>query len=319
MSLAPILREIGRGREGARAMSGEQAQAVFEQVLEGRVSGIELGAFCAAMRIKGETTEEMVGFLRATAAVQLRQGLRLQSGAAMPVVLPSYNGSRRLPLLTPLLALMLACHGVPVLVHGMATEDARVHAFDVLAHLGFEPSAHDKPLQSGEVRVIHTRTLNSGLADLLDVRRVMGLRNSAHSLVKLMNPFEGRALVVGSYTHPEYAVSMKAVFEHIGADALLLRGTEGEPVADPRRQVALDAFEQGRHTRLQDAQAGSVTDLPALPNADSKATAQWTQDVLRGERAAPASLRMQVEQIVTWRQHLMNPAPTPQEDSTCTP
>jgi anthranilate phosphoribosyltransferase len=40
------------------------------------------------------------------------------------------------------------------------------------------------------------------------VRRVVGLRNPGHSLVKLMKPGAGACVVVSSYTHPEYAVSM---------------------------------------------------------------------------------------------------------------
>ena len=318
MSIAPILREIGRGKDGARAMSLQQAAEVFEQVLRGQVGGIELGAFCAAMRIKGETPQEMAGFLQATAAVQEACGLVISAGEPLPVVLPSYNGSRRLPTLTPLLALLLQRQGVPVLVHGMSTEDARVHAFDVFVALGLQPSTRSEPLSSGELRLVHTATLNPGLAALLEVRRVMGLRNSAHSLVKLMNPLRGRALVVGSYTHPEYAASMRAVFEATQADALLLRGTEGEPVADPRRMVALDAFVRGRHTRLQDAQPGALVCVPDLPAADAASTAQWTQDVLLGRRAVPVSLELQLSHLVAWRQRLIDSDEAEAADDTDT-
>jgi anthranilate phosphoribosyltransferase len=45
-----------------------------------------------------------------------------------------------------------------------------------------------------------------GLQRLLEVRRVVNLRNPGHSLVKLMNPCVGKSLVVSSYTHPEYAI-----------------------------------------------------------------------------------------------------------------
>jgi anthranilate phosphoribosyltransferase len=62
----------------------------------------------------------MAGFLDATTA-------RLAScppATAPVVVLPSYNGARKLPVLTPLLALLLAREGLPVLMHGTATEHA---------------------------------------------------------------------------------------------------------------------------------------------------------------------------------------------------
>ena len=299
MSIAWALREIGRGREGARALSQSQACELFEQILEGKVSGVELGAFCAAMRIKGETADEMLGFLQATALVQRRQDLAWDDAGQLPVVLPSYNGSRRLPCLTPLLALLLARRGVPVLVHGMPTEDGRVHAFEVFARLGLQPSA--QPAPAGLPSLVPTASLSPGLADLLALRRLIGLRNSGHSLVKLMNPCAGPALVVGSYTHPEYALSMRAVFEQAQAHAVLLRGTEGEPVADPRRAVAIDGFASGMQRRLQEAEQGSVQLLPELPAADAAATADWTEAVLQGRRAAPAAILSQLEQLLAWR------------------
>src|SRR6185437_5283427 len=117
MSIAPYLKVIGRGKQGARALDREQAADLFGQVLDGTVTDLEIGAFCLAMRIKGETPEELAGFLDATHA---RLALFPATGRPL-VVLPSYNGARRLPVLTPLLALLLAREGLPVFVDGAAT------------------------------------------------------------------------------------------------------------------------------------------------------------------------------------------------------
>ena len=57
--------------------------------------------------------------------------------------------------------------------------------------------------------------------------------------------------MVSSYTHPEYALTMAETFERIGAHALLLRGTEGEPVADARRMPRIEAFRDGQRHLLQ--------------------------------------------------------------------
>src|SRR4051812_36145038 len=113
MGISQYIKEIGRGKDGARALTREQATDLFGQVLDGSVTDLEVGAFCLAMRIKGETPEEMAGFLDAA-----RQRLHLipadEAGTPI-VVLPSYNGARKLPVLTPLLALLLAGEGLPVL------------------------------------------------------------------------------------------------------------------------------------------------------------------------------------------------------------
>ena len=71
--------------------------------------------------------------------------------------------------------------------------------------------------------------------------------------------------MVSSYTHPEYAVSMAQTFELTQTNALLLRGTEGEVVADARRMPQMDAFINGQRQLLQEAQSGTLATLPELP------------------------------------------------------
>jgi anthranilate phosphoribosyltransferase len=154
------------------------------------------------------------------------------------------------------------------------------------------------PLSAGQVAFAPTELLCPGLKRLLDVRRLVGLRNPAHSLVKLMNPCLDAALVVGSYTHPEYAESMAATLRLTQTSALLLRGTEGEPVADPRRTPAMDAFAHGDSWRVQEAQSGPLAQVPDLPAPDAVSTASWTQAVLNGQQPVPAPIALQVSHLV---------------------
>jgi len=292
--IARYIKEIGRGKDGARALDRAQAADLMGRVLDGAVSDLALGGFCLAMRIKGETPAEMAGFLDATRA----RLLPVPRGAAPVVVLPSYNGARKLPNLTPLLALALARRGAAVLVHGCATEDARITSQAVFDALGHPALAAPRAVAPGEAVFLPTGAVLGGLQRLLDVRRVVGLRNPGHSLVKLLNPCEGPALVVGSYTHPEYATSMAATFALTGTHALLLRGTEGEPVADARRTPRMLAFRDGASHEVQAAQDGPLTQLPDLPAPDADATAAWTRAVLSGERTMPAPIAAQVEHIL---------------------
>ena len=294
MGISHYIKDIGRGKDGARALSREQAADLMGQVLDGAVSDLELGGFCLAMRIKGETPEEMAGFLDATHA-----RLNRVPGNGRPVVvLPSYNGARKLPLLTPLLALHLARRGAAVLVHGTATEDKRVAAEAVFGALGVAPAGRVAAIAPGECAFVPTAVLLPGLKRLLDVRRAVGLRNPGHSLVKLMNPVDGPALIVGSYTHPEYALSMAATFALTGAHALLLRGTEGEPVADPRRQPRIEAFRDGQRIERIAAQDGPLAQLPDLPAIDAASTARYIRAVLDGHAPLPAPIARQADCIL---------------------
>ncbi len=294
MSIANYIKIIGRGKDGARSIPREQAADLFGQVLDGAVTDLEIGAFCLAMRIKGETPEEMAGFLDATHARLLKTPVHGRTA----VVLPSYNGARKLPVLTPLLALLLAREGLPVVVHGTPTESTRVSTQDVLLALDIPAQAAIETIVNGSVQFVPTGLLCPGLQRLLDVRRVVGLRNPAHSLVKLMNPCDQPAVVVGSYTHPEYALSMAATLRLVQATALLLRGTEGEPVADPRRTPVMDAFAHGEVTRVQEMLSGSLASVPGLPAPDVQSTATWIRAVLDGQEPVPSSIALQVAHIV---------------------
>jgi anthranilate phosphoribosyltransferase len=296
VGISHYLKEIGRGKRGARPLAREQASDLFGQILDGDISDLEIGAFCIAMRVKGETPEEMCGFLDAIDA----RVHKVASASGKPVVvLPSYNGARRLPVLTPLLAGLVARRGLPVLIHGTATESSRVFVHEVLHALDVQPSEASPVLQDGQVAFVRTEVLSPGLKRLLDARKLIGLRNSAHSLVKLMNPCSGPAVIVSSYTHPEYAVSMGAVFERMRTTALLLRGTEGEVVADARRLPQMEGFVRGERVLLQEGRKGTLTELPDLPkDVDPATTAAYIRDVLAGVKPLPESLSLQVEHIL---------------------
>jgi anthranilate phosphoribosyltransferase len=298
MAIGHYIKEIGRGKEGARALSQSQAADMFGQILDGAVTDLEIGAFCIAMRIKGETPEEMCGFLQATQQ-RLRPIQTSPTGTGpAAVVIPSYNGARKLPVLTPLLALLLAREGLPVLIHGTATEDRRVFTSEVLGALGIAAQRGMEALLPGQVAFYPTALLHPGLQRLLEVRRFVNLRNPAHSLVKLLLPCTGAQVLVTSYTHPEYAESMAQVLCRMQATALLIRGTEGESVADPRRLPKMRCILRGKLESELEHQTGALGSLPELPTCDALSTARYIQAVLDGSAPLPLPIALQVAQIV---------------------
>lgn len=182
-------------------------------------------------------------------------------------------------------------------VHGTPTENSRTTSFEVLEALGHKTLTAVDQAQSG-LNLVPTEVLSPALKKLLDVRRVVNLRNPAHSLVKLMNPCQGSALIVSSYTHPEYAVSMAQTFKLTQASAFLLRGTEGEPVADARRTPQMDFFHGGMTQTAQAAQAGALQSVPELPQPNAAETAAYIEDVLKQRREVPAPISLQVQHIL---------------------
>lgn len=297
---APFIKEIGRGVKGARSMSREDARALYAAMLEGRVSDLELGAILLAMRIKGESVDELAGFMDAADASFAP--LPAPPGEFAPVLIPSYNGARKMANLTPLLALLLAREGVPTLVHGVRTDPGRITTWEILAELGLAECASSADIldaaASSRPAFIPIENLAPSLAHMLSLRRILGVRNSTHTLVKILQPFEGPALRLVSYTHPEYLETLGEYFTTAApparGDAFLMRGTEGETVANPHRAPRIDWFHGGERTLLveRDAPTDVLAEVPE--GRDAATTAAWIAAALRGDVPVPTPIAAQV-------------------------
>jgi len=297
MTYAHYIKEIGRGAQGARNLSSDDARQLYAAILDGGVPDLELGAILLALRVKGESLDEMLGFL---SAVDDRTSLLDKPhGRVRPVVLPSYNGARKEANLTPLLALLLQRFGVPVLVHGLLEGFGRVTTGHIFRELGIMPATttHQAQtmLQEKGLAFVPLTALAPGLHNLLALRARMGVRNSAHSLVKMLNPFEGEAVIVAPATHPDFIELMRNMLLARGERAILLRGTEGEPFANPKRRPRLEFIHAGMVDVLFEAEHESLRALPSLPDgADAAQTARWTQRVLDKQAALPKPIANQL-------------------------
>lgn len=298
---APFIKEIGRGKKGARSISREDARRLYAAMLDGRVSDLELGGLMLAMRIKGESVDEIAGFL--DAAEQSFDKLPSPPGDCAPIVIPSYNGARQMPNLTPLLAMLLAQRGAPVLIHGVTTDPGRVTTAEILNELGIRFAHSIEEALQGFARhapvFMPVEALAPRMARLLALRRVLGVRNSTHTLVKIMQPFAGPALRLTSYTHPEYLDMLTAYFSTAvpteRGDAFLMRGTEGETVANAKRAQQISWFHEHKCIILVQKQ-DAVDGLPPLPpQRDASTTAEWIKSALRGEQPVPIPIAQQVE------------------------
>jgi anthranilate phosphoribosyltransferase len=287
-----IIKEIGRGKNAARDLNREDARALFAALLAGDIPDLQLGAVLMALRIKGESLEELAGFLQACEASYPH--LSAPAGT-VPLVIPAYNGARQLPNLTPLLAQLVAREGVPVLLQGVTTDPGRVTTCEVLAAMDITAAhSHDEAqeqLHTRRLAFIAIDTLAPALARVLALRHRIGVRSSGHTLAKMLQPFSSPAVRLVSVTHPEYVVRMREFFTQYAANALLLRGAEGEAVAHPRREPAIDWLDGKSVASWTAGAAGS----PQLPESrDAAVTAAWIQGALAGTHPVPAAIAHQV-------------------------
>ena len=297
---ARFIKEIGRGIKGARSLERDDAAQLFAAMLTRRVSDVELGAILMALRIKGESSAEIAGFMDALEAHLPMLQVPVKSFA--PIIIPSYNGARRLPNLTPLLAMLLAREGAPVLVHGIEHEVGRVTSAEIFSELGVLPVKNVNQIVTAfnaknDMPVFAPiSVLSPTLAALLQMRQILGVRNSSHTLAKIIQPFNQPVLRLVSYTHPEYVAMLSAYFADLAeanrGDVLLMRGTEGEAVANFKKVQQITWFHQNQATTLVESEFGTEATLPI--DLDAVATAAWIKRVLAGQEQVPANIAQQV-------------------------
>ena len=293
MSFAYYLKQIGRSESCTGELSEHDAYQLFGAMLDGGVPELELGAILLALRVRSETLSELIGFCGALNERLFR--LCAPIGQAKPVILPSYNGARHQPNLLPLLALLLQRFGVPVLVHGTLNGNGRVASAYVFRELGIMPCANltqaRDALDNAGIAFAPTAVLAPGLAELLSLRGRLGVRSSAHVVAKLIDPFAGESLRVVSAWNPSHLETLRAVLVATGANALLLRSTEGEPFANPKCRPQLEHICNGAAQVLFEAEAGPHNSTPAQPaSVDATATAAWIRRALVGEVPIPLPL-----------------------------
>lgn len=243
----------------------------------------------------------LAGFLDAA------QGHCLAVPSTNPVVVMASGGGRRqLPVLTPLLALWLAREGVPVLLHGPLTDPAGVTSAEVLRNLGLTPSRHAGEVAQAwsrrEPAYMATSTLCPAMAALLQREHGTAWRSLARRLVRLLSPVHGApSLRVVHQGSNDSGQLLSAWAAQDGVSMMLLRGAEGEPVADLRRRPRIDSWLQGRRLPAQSrtAQGKTWAAEPLWPQqADAATTALYVQAMLSGERPAPGPVAEQVALIL---------------------
>jgi anthranilate phosphoribosyltransferase len=291
MVFAHLIKQIGRGESGANDLEEADARQLFGAMLDGGVPELELGAILIALRMKGESVGELVGFRQAAQERLIR--MSLPAGTVRPAVIPSYNGAKRQPNLTPLVAMLLARMGVPVLVHGTLEGQDRIASAYVFRELGIFPCTSvaqaQAQLESDRLAFVPTGVISPGLANLLAVRSRLGLRNCAHTVVKLIDPFGSGSLCVVGVTHPHYLEAGRSVLLATGERGLIFRGTDGESFANPRKRPRIEYLTDGQAEVLFEAEHTAPDELVEVPqDIDARTTATYIRNVLEGR--APLSL-----------------------------
>jgi anthranilate phosphoribosyltransferase len=96
MSYAHYIKEIGRGAEGARNLSRDDACQLYAAMLDGGVPDLELGAIILGLRVKGESLDEMLGFLEPS--INVPTASTCHTGGCVPSFCRPITGRARKPI-----------------------------------------------------------------------------------------------------------------------------------------------------------------------------------------------------------------------------
>lgn len=201
---AQYVRILGKGRNGSRSLTRDEAYAAMQMILSGQVEDVQLGAFLMLMRVKEEEPEELLGFVRAA-----RDIIDLPDNAPqVDLDWSSYAGKRRQLPWFILSNLLLAQNDINIFMHGASGHTAgRIYTRDVLATLGIAPCTS---LTAAAERIRHTgfayldlEYLCPRLHRIIELRPLLGLRSPVHTIARLLNPFAAPYLLQGIF-HPGY-------------------------------------------------------------------------------------------------------------------
>jgi len=280
-----------------QGLASTEARALFSAMLEGGVAEIELGALLASLASRSVTSEELSGFYaaarnhvhRLTLPSPARRNLRA-------LVIPSYSGTREHPNLMPLIALLAARFGLPVVVHGTLEGHGRISSATIFRELGVFPCASPREAQlaltEGRIAFLPVGVLSPRLMQMLLLRNRLGFENCANAVACLLDPFDGHGLKLLPAASPQHFSCLSEVLLEHGDNALLFHGAEGEAYADPKQRPAIEYFRDSEQQTLFEAEpmhAGHRpmcnTRLPEHP--DAKSTARWIHDALAGKVPLP--------------------------------
>lgn len=246
---AQYVRILGKGKKGTRSLTEAEAHDAMSMIMDGKVLDVQLGAFLMLMRVKEESPDELVGFVKAVQSHIQRQHRGLRS---LPIDLDwsSYAGKRRHLPWYLLAVFTLANHGINVFIHGASGHTIdRIYTEDVITDLGFEVAQTDAQAQAlinkENFCYFPLQHLCPKLHEIIELRNTMGLRSPVHTLARLLNPCAAPYVVQGIF-HPSY----RQVHQHAAMDlgyhhVAVIKGEAGEIERNPDAECLVESVIDG--------------------------------------------------------------------------
>ena len=268
-------------------LPSEDSEHLFERLVLGKLEPAEIAGMLIALRMKGETADEMIGAARALSA------------AALPFDRPDYlyadccgtggDGSGLINVSTATAFVAAAC-GLPVAKHGNRSATSRAGAADVLETLGVKielsPAQAQRCLEDAGSCFLFARTYHPAMRHVANVRSRLGVRTIFNLLGPLSNPARVKRQLLGVYAR-EWIEPMAEVLAVLGTEkAWVVHGSDGLDEMTTTGETHIASLNRGQIQLLDFDAVPRRATLADLKGGDARHNANAIKDLLEGEDGA---------------------------------
>jgi len=221
--IAQAIRKVVDGNH----LSEEEMIGAFEAIMSGEATGAQIGCFLTALRLKGETEEEITG----AAKVMRAKASRVDGGAdAVDTCGTGGDGSGTFNISTAA-ALIAAGAGIKVAKHGNRAASSKCGSADVLSSLGvkvdLEPEKVCRCLREAGIGFMFAPRMHAAMKHAIGPRREIGIRTVFNILGPLTNPAGAPYQVMGVFS-PHLTNQLARVLKRLGSRrAVVVHGSDG--------------------------------------------------------------------------------------------
>ncbi len=222
-ALKPLIAKVADGN----SLSADEAEAAFDIIMSGDATEAQIGAFLMALRVRGETVDEITGAVRTMRAKALAVAA---PDGAIDVVGTGGDGSGSYNISTAAAIVVAGC-GVPVAKHGNKALSSKSGAADVLAALGVNIDADmalvEKAIREAGIGFMMAPRHHSAMKHVGPARVEMGTRTIFNLLGPLSNPAGVKRQFTGVFSK-DWIEPLAHVLKNLGCEAAwVVHGADG--------------------------------------------------------------------------------------------
>lgn len=276
-----LLKEVGRGKRGARDLTYEEALQAAASILGAQATPAQIGAFFIAERIKMESVEELEAFVKVSREYADRSFLHAGIDCAGP-----YDGRKSSFFSTLATAFVLAAADLPVTLHGTASLPPKwgITLSDILAAKGITGPAlaKDSCIRAAKrtgVLYVDAEEWCPPLKQLRPIREELGMRTVLNTAEKFVDYSHSPYLTFGVYHNTVFDRLSRLIMKLDYRKAIIIQGSEGSDELFIHRPTRTYRIENGKASlQIIDPEAYGldvpVPEISWTPSEQADATAE---------------------------------------------